>query len=177
MTWQLLDVLSLAATHLDSQLAQRPSRGMQEEGRFFNFNDNVSPSLAFYSWNYLGLLWLYAGLTIVGAIAPLYKYIPEEELLYPDYEFEEEATAEAGMQEMPATSDGQNYYDYDYGYDYDYNNSQRNNMSSNQRPAATNQNKRAYNDQAHSSTSNPGHTMDYPPPNYYGIQYYPPPRQ
>ncbi|KAK8393997.1 hypothetical protein O3P69_006299 [Scylla paramamosain] len=176
----LLDVLSLAAAHLDSRLASRPSRGMQEEGRYYNLNENVSPSLAAYSWNYLGILWLYAGLSIVGALVPLYKYIPEEELLYPDYEFEEEekAVPEMGMdmgmemEDTPAMGDGQNYY----GYDYDYGDAEGSDMSSSQRPMAADQNNGEYNYQDYSSTGNPGYTNGYPPPNYYGIQYYPPPR-
>lgn len=171
---------------LDSWLASPPSRDTQEEGRFLlgilkghglTFNDNVSPGLAAHSWDYLAFLWLYAGMAILGALVPLYKYIPEEELLYPDYDFDAAGKKEPAMKENPSTTTTemyQSYYDYDAGYDYN------NEMSSQGNVMPTNQNNNYHSYQSggqdDSETSTMRSTQSYPPPSYYNVIHYPPPR-
>lgn len=45
---------------------------------FFNGNSNVSSSVAGYSWAYLSMLVFYCGLSIFGALLPLYKMARDE---------------------------------------------------------------------------------------------------
>lgn len=156
VTWQLWNTLE--------SLAETPMyRMIEDQARFLlgplkgyapDLNDFVTPQLAAHAYDYLGLLWLFTGLTILGALVPLYKYIPEEELLYPEYEFEEEpapapapapSPAPAGMGDamgmmaqgdgsvdgavtdyVPAdVNEGDDQADYDF-YDYQSNGGQAN---------------------------------------------------
>lgn len=112
VTWQLWDVITILPEALDKWTDSPSYRMIEKQARFLlgplkgyapDLNDFVTPQLAAHAYDYLGLLWLFTGLTILGALVPLYKYIPEEELLYPEYEFEEEAApapAPAAMGDM-----------------------------------------------------------------------------
>lgn len=111
VTWQLWDLISVLPGAVDNLTDSPVYRMIEEQARFLlgplkgyapDLNDFVTPQLAAHAYDYLGLLWLFTGMTILGALVPLYKYIPEEELLYPEYDFEEEPAppppaAPAGM--------------------------------------------------------------------------------
>ncbi len=95
---------SVALVALDKFIESPTYRMIEDQARLMlgplkgyapDLNSFVTSSLAAHAYDYLGLLWLFTGLTILGALVPLYKYIPEEELLYPDYDFEEPKKAPA----------------------------------------------------------------------------------
>ena len=194
LTWpdQLQDVAYLIKAAMDTWPA--PSHHIAEQGRFWQgiltgygitFNDNVTPGLAAHSWDYLAYLWLYTGATIIGALWPLYKYIPEEELLYPDYNFDEKKkdTKEPQMNDGNEVT-GQNYYDFnddddDDNYMLSYMGSTKTDLTNqNQTGIPSNNNIGNQDTYNHQNTYNHqdsyNHQNSY---NYYPVSHYQPPQQ